>query len=290
MDCMERINNAMDYIETHIMEEIDYNQVARRACCSVYEFQRLFSFFAEVPLSDYIRRRRLTLAAFELGDTGTRIIDVAARYGYKSPDAFSRAFKNLHGVTPTAARNEGTELKAYPRLSFCMFVDGDVEISYRIVYKHAHEVCGISTDVLRAHEQTNSTITRFWEDNIRKGVIGQFHRDIGLSDEICVNAALFNYRQSMFSYMICYEVPSHGSPNGYVVLSVPSFTWVVFTTPEHTSKETTRLVRRIRERIFQEWFPTSGYAHAGGPEFEIFKNENGRFIVEIWIPITKAIF
>lgn len=286
MAYMDKMNNAIDFIEANIMDDIDLNLVARKACCSVYHFLRTFSFLAGIPLSEYIRRRKLTLAAFDLYD-GEKVVDVATKYGYSSPEAFARAFKGLHGITPIAARNTDMSLKAYPKLSFHLSLGGDEEIDYRIAQKNAYEVCGITIDVPILHEKTNAVITQFWEDNIGNGVIGQFHRDIGLEYNTCLNAALFNYGKSTFSYMICYERPSSHEPSGYSVLSVPSFTWAVFSTPEHTSKETTEIIRNMRERIFMEWFPTSGYKHAGGPEFEMFHKNNNKFVVEIWVPIIK---
>lgn len=93
MDWLERMNNAMGYVETHLSEDIDFDQVAKIACCSTYHFQRMFSFITSVPLSEYIRRRRLTLAAFELQQSDAKVIDTALKYGYESPEAFSRAFK-----------------------------------------------------------------------------------------------------------------------------------------------------------------------------------------------------
>src|SRR5690606_17230453 len=103
MDWLNRMNSAMEYVETHLSEEIEYEQVARIACCSTYHFQRMFSFITGLPLSEYIRRRRLTLAAFELQQSNTKVIDTALKYGYESPEAFSRAFKKLHGVMPSSA-------------------------------------------------------------------------------------------------------------------------------------------------------------------------------------------
>lgn len=287
MNHMEKFNNAISYIEDHLAEEIDYKQVERRACCSVDHFQRMFSFITNISLSEYIRRRRLTLAAFDLCEGAAKIIEVAAKYGYSSPEAFSRAFKNLHGAAPTNVRNPDTALRAYPRLSFCLSLGGEADISYRIVQKQAHEVCGIITNIPAGSEKTNTLITQFWEENIRKGVIGQFHRDIGLAYDTCLNAALFDRHPHMFSYMICYDVPYGSAPRGYSALSVPPLTWAVFSTPEHTAQETTELVRSMRQRIFMEWFPTSAYMHADGPEFEIFKNDRGKFVVDIWVPINK---
>ena len=288
MEVIDKINNALEYIEENITGEIDYNQITRRVCCSVYHFERMFSYFTGVSLSQYIRRRRLTLAAFDLRE-GAKVMDVAVKYNYNSPEAFSRAFKNMHGVMPTIVRNTDVPLKAYPKLSFNLSVDGDMEINYRIVENKSYNVCGIIKDIPRAPGESNTTITEFWSNNIANGVIGQFHQDIGLPYETALNAALFNFRPNVFSYMICYDSPTYNIPDCYTALSVPPLTWAVFSTPEHPGSETTSLVKHIRKRISQEWFPISGFIPAKGPEFELFKRRGRLYIVEIWIPIIKSI-
>ena len=285
MAYMDKMNDAIDFIESNITDDLDLNMVARKASCSVDHFLRTFSFLAGIPLSEYIRRRKLTHAAFDLFD-GMKVVNVASKFGYSSPEAFARAFKRMHGITPTAAKNADTILKAYPKLSFHLSLTGDEEIDYRIAQKDSYKMCGITTDI-PIYEKTNAVITQFWEDNIGNGVIGQFHRDIGLAYNICLNAALFNFRKNAFSYMICSKMPHHHVPDKYSVLTVPSFTWAIFSTPEHTSQETTETIRQVRRRIFMEWFPTSGYIHAGGPELEIFHNTNNKFVVEVWVPIAK---
>ncbi len=107
MDSLQRMNQAMAYIEENLAEELDMQQVEKLALCSEYHFRRMFSFLAGIPLSEYIRRRRLTLAAFELLHSDSSVIDTAVKYGYSSPDSFTRAFVSLHGVTPTEARRTG---------------------------------------------------------------------------------------------------------------------------------------------------------------------------------------
>ena len=114
MDWLGRMNGAVSFIEEHLTEEINFEEVAKMACCSVYHFQRMFSFITDVPLAEYIRRRRFTLAAFELQNSDVKIIDLAVKYGYDSPISFARAFQNQHGVTPSLARDKGVQLKAYP--------------------------------------------------------------------------------------------------------------------------------------------------------------------------------
>ncbi|WKL03349.1 AraC family transcriptional regulator [Paenibacillus amylolyticus] len=132
MDWLERMNRAVSYIEDNLEQDIDYDQIAKIALCSVYQFQRMFSFVLDVPLSEYIRRRRLTLAAFDLKNRKNTVTDIALKYRYETPESFSRAFQNLHGMTPTLARNAGSELKAFPRISFQIILKGVVGMNYRI--------------------------------------------------------------------------------------------------------------------------------------------------------------
>ena len=135
MSSLERLNQALAYIEDNLADEIDFRQVERLALCSEYHFRRLFSFLAGVSLSEHIRRRRLTLAANDLAHGGARVLDTAIKYGYSSPDSFARAFYALHGVTPAEARQAGPSLKAFPRLTFQMTIKGVTEMNYRLVEK-----------------------------------------------------------------------------------------------------------------------------------------------------------
>ena len=131
MEWLDRMNDALGYLEANLAGTADMEHAARLACCSVYHFGRMFSYIAGVPLSEYLRRRRMTLAAFDL-QNGGRVLDVALRYGYESPTAFNRAFQSVHGVSPSAAQRDGAPLKAYPRISFKITVKGEAEMDYRI--------------------------------------------------------------------------------------------------------------------------------------------------------------
>lgn len=289
MDLIDSMNNAMNYIEEHLTENISYEQVARRACCSEYHFQRMFPFIAGVTLAAYIRRRRLTMAAFELQNTDIKVIDVAMKYGYQSTEAFSRAFKNLHGVMPMLARKQGTALKAYPRMTFHISIKGDVEMDYRIEQKEAFEMYGISKEISAVDNRQYIEIPAFWEKCINDGKLDAMHKDFKLDQDECFHAALYNCREGILSYMICYYPPENVSlPAEYTKLSVPAATWAVFSTAECTQEDGTEAIQNIWKRIFPEWFPNSGYEHADGPEFEMYYNKgNGKFIEEVWIPVVK---
>jgi AraC family transcriptional regulator len=144
MDWLKSMNRAMDYIEAHLEDDVDYDEIARIAYCPAGLFQRFFAIIADLPLSEYIRRRKLTMAAFDIVEGRQKVIDVAVKYGYDSPDSFAVAFKRLHGITPTAARERGVMLKAYPKLVFSLILKGDSEMNYRIEQKPAFRVAGMA--------------------------------------------------------------------------------------------------------------------------------------------------
>jgi AraC family transcriptional regulator len=164
MDLLKNMNRALLYIEENLTHEIDFKEVARLAFCSDYHFKRMFSFLAGITLSEYIRRRRLTLAAFELTNSHIRIIDVAMKYGYSSADSFTRAFQGLHGVTPSQARNNGQSLKAYPQMTFQLSIKGGSEMKYRIEEKAAFHIVGIKKRVPIVFQGENTEITAMWKN------------------------------------------------------------------------------------------------------------------------------
>ena len=129
MEWMHQLNQAIAYIEDHLTEEIDYRQLGKIACCSAYHFQRMFTYMAGVPLSEYIRRRKMSLAAVDIQGSGEKIVDIALKYGYHSPTAFNRAFQSIHGAAPSAVRNEGASIKSFPPLHFKLIVKGAEEMN-----------------------------------------------------------------------------------------------------------------------------------------------------------------
>ena len=144
MEWIERLNDAIGYIEEHLTDEIDYEQLGQIACCSSYHFQRMFTYMAGISLSEYIRRRKMTLAAVDLQGKSMKIIDVAGKYGYNSPTAFNRAFQSVHGIAPSAVKNGGVSVKSFPPILFKITVKGVEEMNYRIVTKDAFRIVGVS--------------------------------------------------------------------------------------------------------------------------------------------------
>ncbi|CAG7597107.1 HTH-type transcriptional activator RhaR [Paenibacillus solanacearum] len=286
MDWLKRMNNAMEYIETHLSEAIDFDHVARIACCSTYHFQRMFSFITNVPLSEYIRRRRLTLAAFELQNSGVKVIDIALKYGYESPEAFSRAFKKMHGVMPTSARDKGVSLKAYPRLSFHISIQGDAEINYRIEEKQDFEMFGVSTLIHADGESPFIEIPKFWEKCKSDGIVKRIRAAAGLGEHGQIHSVLYNNLGGRFSYMIGYFLPPFGLPQGFEKLQIPPQTYAIFSTGQNPGGQND--IHGLWRRIWGEWFPTCDYHFANGPEFEMaYDRGNGKYEMEVWIPVVK---
>lgn len=144
MEWLNNLSKAIEYIENHLDQEISFDEVARIACCSTYYFQRIFSYVAGISLAEYIRRRRMTQAAFELQGTDKRVLDIALKYGYASPTSFNRAFQSVHGISPIAAKEKGALLNAYPPIRFSVKVSGGSAMSYHIIEKPAFRIVGIT--------------------------------------------------------------------------------------------------------------------------------------------------
>lgn len=283
MDWLVRMNSAMEYIETNLADTISYDEIAHRACCSTYHFQRMFPFITGVTLSEYIRRRRLTLAAFELQTTDSKVIDVAMKYGYDSPEAFARAFKNLHGIMPTSARDTGVSLKAYPRMSFHISIKGDVEMNYRIEQRDSFEMFGVY-GIINADQKTAfSEVPLFRIKCDDDGSVDMMNDLLGRFGDTMLHAALYDHTKESFKYMICYHVPKGLEiPERFTKLAIPTLTWAIFPEPQCD-------MQKLWERIYSEWFPTSEYEQVEGPTFEMYYGmaRHGNVSGEIWIPVKK---
>jgi len=281
MDWLDRMNDAMDYIESKLADHISYDKIAQTACCSTYHFQRMFPFITGVTLSEYIRRRRLTLAAFELQTTDVKVIDIALKYGYESPEAFTRAFKNLHGVMPVSARNKGVSLKTYPRMTLQISIKGDIEMNYRIEQREAFEVFGVYGEISTEREKAFVEVPQFRKKcdddhstDVMNELLGRFH-------DTSLHSALYDYTDTTFKYMICYNFPKGLEiPQRFSKLSVPALTWAIFPAPDCD-------MQNLWRRIWSEWFPTAEFEQVEGPQFEMYYGMAGHNIGEIWIPVRK---
>ncbi|NLN81404.1 MAG: AraC family transcriptional regulator [Clostridiales bacterium] len=289
MDSLSNMNKAMAYIEEHLTEDIDYSEIAKVAYCSEYHFKRMFSFLSGVGLSEYIRRRRLTLAAFDLKDKGLRIIDVAVKYGYDSADSFSRAFHSMHGILPSEVRNSNIQLKAYPRMAFQLSIKGGCEMNYCIVEKGPFKIVGFKKRVPIIFNGVNPEIAKMTE-LLTPAIIKKLKvmSNIEPTGIISASANFSEGRMEEKGELDHYigVATSSDETAGFDVLKVEAGTWAVFESigpfPE--------TLQNVWGRIYSEWFPSSGYEAVPGPE--MLWNEgpdtgNPKYRNEIWIPVKK---
>ena len=277
MEWINRFNRAVAYLEEHL-EEPDLREASKIACCSPYHFQRMFSLLAGTPLSEYVRRRKMSRAAADL-QNGERIVDVALKYGYSSPTAFNRAFQSVHGLPPSAAKTPGTVLRSQPPLRFAITVQGVEEMEYRIEKREAFRIVGVSAPLKKDMEENFQCVPQLWG---RAAVDGTIPRLAALMDGeprgllgVCDGLESSRYYIAVAS--------SAPAGEGLEEYTVPAFTWAVFP----GAGESAAAVQALERRVVTEWLPTSGYEYAEGPDVEVYLDpECTRF--EVWIPVAKA--
>jgi AraC family transcriptional regulator len=287
MNQLEHLNAALEYLESHLDGPIDMVAMARQANCSEYHFSRMFSFLAGVGLAEYIRRRRLTRAAFDLREPGARVLDVALKYEYQSADAFARAFQAQHGVAPSRARE--ANLKAYARLSFQLSIQGASEMNYKIVDKPAFRIVGIKKRVPLIFEGVNPEIQAMWK-GLGEPFISQLKELSNLEPGGIISASVnFSDRleeQSQLDHWIG-AATSLACPEGLQSLEVIASEWAVF----ESTGPFPETMQNIWARIYSEWFPTSGYQHNHGPELVWCEQRDislPDFRCQIWVPVLPV--
>lgn len=289
MDTLWQMNHAMAYIEEHITDDIDYGEIAKIACCSTYRFKRMFSFLSGISLSEYIRRRRLSLAALDLKDRDLRIIDVAVKYGYISADAFSRAFHAMHGILPSFARSEKTQLISYPKMTFQLSIKGGCEMNYRVVEKEPFKLVGFKKRVPVLFNGVNPEIAKM-TGLLTPEAVARL-KSISNVEPTGIISASTNFSEGRMEekgeldHYIGVATTSNEATE-FDELNIDANTWAVFESvgpfPE--------TLQNVWGRIYSEWFPSSGYEAVEGPEIlwhESHDTGNPRYRSEIWIPVKK---
>lgn len=281
MEWIERLNKAMSYIEEHITEEIDFEQTAKIACCSAYHFQRMFTYMAGIPLSEYIRRRRMTLAAAELQSSDEKVIDIALKYGYASPTAFNRAFQSVQGITPSAAKKKGTPVKSYPPLSFAITIKGVEGMNYRIEEKEAFRIIGIAQPMSKNLEENFAVVPQMWGKAAADGTIQKLASMIEGQPAGLLGVSICNNEEDWRYFIAVSGTRPAEAP--FEEYRVPASTWAVF-----PGTGTNLSVQDLERRIVTEWLPTSGYEYGSAPDIEVYISpnpENAKY--EVWIPVVK---
>lgn len=272
---IDGIQSAIAYIEENITRDMDIADIAARAYVSEFHFQRIFSILCGFTVGEYIRNRRLSLAAQELSATDAKVIDLAMKYGYDSPDSFARAFQRFHGISPSQARHAGARLRAFAPVRIKLTLEGGSMLEYRIEEKHQFTVMGYSRRF--CCDTSYDEIPKFWGEHLAAGenraICGQYG--------VCIDS-----KGSDFDYMIADNyIPWQSVPNGCVVRVIPASAWAIFPCTLGTLQST-------NTRIWSQWLPAlTGYQLAGNYNIELYSPpapDSNASYCEIWVPIEKA--
>jgi AraC family transcriptional regulator len=288
MDWQTRMTKALEYLERTLTDEIDMERTAREANCSLFYFMRMFEVITGSSAAEYVRRRRLSKAALELASGQERVLDIALKFGYDSPDSFARAFRREFGCLPSEARLPGTKLHTYPPLSFSVVLKGATAMEYRIEQEREFRVTGLS---LRANSQDGSNLTEipgFWDTLMADGRCDALcAKGAGSRLGVCGVCHSFDMNTGRFVYAVAIETPEsvQGLPRDCEQFLVPASTWAKFTCrgPLHPN------LHETIQRIFSEWFPSSGREHAGTAEIEFYPpgldTNSPDYWCEYWVPL-----
>jgi len=279
MEWIDRLNKAINYIEEHLTDKIDYEELGRIACCSSYHFQRMFTYMAGVSLSEYIRRRKMSLAAVDL-QSGEKIIDVAGEYGYDSPTAFNRAFQSIHGVAPSAVKCEGVSVKSFPPIAFKITVKGVEEMNYRIETKDAFRIIGISHPLDKEIDKNFTVVPQMWQNAAITGTIQKLAGMMDAPPMGLLGVSACNDKEQWKYFIAVSSTQDVAEFEEYII---PAATWAIF-----RGAGANQSIQELEQRIVTEWLPTSGYEYANAPDIEVYLNpdpKNAEY--EVWIPITK---
>lgn len=274
---VDGIKKAIDYIEENLTEDISVKKIAEKAYISEFHFQRLFSALCGFSVGEYIRNRRLALAAQELAARDVRVIDAAVKYGYDSPDSFTRAFTRFHGITPSAAREMGARLRDYAPLRISISLEGGTMMEYRIVKKAAFTVMGRKRKFNA--ETSYQKIPEFWGEHMNDGGNKIVRGMYGL----CMDTDC----SGDFDYFIADNyLPWNEVPEGYETVTLPAGIWAVFPCKLKTLQET-------NTKMWKEWLPNcKEYKLGGNYNIEMYGKPDvadpGESYTELWLPVEKV--
>ena len=254
-DLTESIQNALAYIETNLTQALEIREIAKQAYLSPFYFQRIFGALCGIGVGEYIRCRRLTLAGVELTSSDAKIIDIAAKYGYDSPDSFNRAFQRFHGISPSVAKKAGAKLQSFGPVTIKQQLEGGNRMEYKIVEKPQFTVMGVCR---KFHPETSyQKIPEYWTEMMESpdfplmGIYGICIDDQGVDGE--------------FDYWIADNyIPWQEIPAGCKSKVIPAGTWAVFPCKLKTLQAT-------NTKMWQEWLPNSQeYKLSGSYNLEVY--------------------
>ncbi|WP_315796042.1 AraC family transcriptional regulator [Paenibacillus sp. BIC5C1] len=280
MNWIESLQLAIAYMEEHLLENMTMEQIAAQAHISPFHFQRTFALLTDVTVAEYIRRRRLTLAANELIQSDYKIIDLALKYGYDTPESFSKAFRRQHGIAPSEARKNSTSVKSYNRLVIQLSLKGAEPMNHRIVEQASFTLVGIKQAFSYIDGENLRGIGKMWQDAYTSGTEDRlFELNNGVIQGllgVCVDQNEIQEKQMEYWIATAYDGEV---PEGLSSFTIPASKWSVFEVEGPMPDS----MQRLWKQIISEWFPSNPYEHAGIPELEVYPGPHQP--PQIWIPI-----
>lgn len=304
MNWMEGMQRSIDYIEEHITEKIDYEALAKYSCMSSYNFQRVFGILSGYTLGEYIRNRKLSLAGRDIAQTDMKVIDVAIKYGYESPDSFAKAFQKFHGVTPSIAREAGATLCSFAKVTVTISLEGGTIMNYRIEDKPEMVLTGYKrrfAGVPYGEERLEQEHQMYASTRAKQWLL------IGASSNYAVQYNIVtNVSDEGYDFYIAHELDLHTRKDmqnpsitgvdfmpdmGFESILIPRQTYAVFETEK--TRNPIGQYMDLRKGIVSEWLPNSGYEIADAPELALLHwrltDDRNKRYAEIWLPIEQAI-
>ena len=278
MDWIKSLNKAIGYIEDHLLTDLSYEEISGHLYVSSYHFQRAFSLLTGMSVGEYIRNRRLSLAGHELIVSNIKVIDVALKYGYETPESFTKAFCRFHGITPSQAKSRSSDLKSFDRLLIKIILEGGYAMDYSLQTKEAFEVLAMTREF--EQETSNTELPKFWTEFYKKGYGKYVKGMFGICSESKEGTSRFNYS-------IADPFKDNAAiPEGFEIMKIPSFTWAVF----KCMGPMPGAIQDMMARIYSEWLPSADYDIISDYDIEMYTagdNQSPDYETEIWIPVIR---
>lgn len=284
MEWLKNFSKAIDYLEQNLGGDISYEEAAKIACCSTNYFQRMFTYVTGITLVEYIRRRRMTQAAFELQTKDAKVLDIAMKYGYSSPTSFNRAFQSIHGINPAMAKSQGCKLCAYPPIKFSIRIQGGGDMSYKVEERGPMRIVGTRIPLTYDMDKNYKLIPSFWQQTKQSEM---FYRILDLNNtpqKRVFGISIYNENDE-----VCYYIATETDkpvPEGMYEYEIPASLWAVF----ESNGPFKDSIQTIYKGFFTEWLPFSGYTYAKIADVEVYPvydEETTSGYAEIWMSIKK---
>lgn len=279
MEWIQLINTAIEYMEQHLTEDIHCEDVSSYIHISSFHFQRMFNLLTGMTVGEYIRKRRLSLAGEELTRQNTKVIDIAFKYAYNSPESFAKAFTRFHGISPSQAK-KGNELKSFNKLVVKISVEGGTIMDYRIEKKEKFRLLVYAK--MFTDESSEKGIPAFREEYYQNEIYKKAPGYLGICAQEKEGTGEFMYGIG------CDADNVKEIPEGFQIINIPAYTWAIFKCVGPTPDA----IQKTWENIYREWLPGADYKLI--PDYDIENylpgdNTSCDYVSEIWIPVTEKI-